>query len=183
MKRQFVLIKGEHQAVIRPENPALALKLWHEHLKDEKTMTPEQRREASNKVVGAQAYRFLGLLGVGRRVLDEKGRSIGKLKLGDTWMPYSEYRRVYGVVKKIRAAETLTIGGEPTKIANDVEAAAALAELPPAGKGLMARGDEHGVTVWRSDEPSARPVVLGDSGPVKTEHGVYDTVRIPEGDE
>lgn len=91
MKHPFAIQNGDKVAVLRPEDPRLALKLTDAALEIE---DDDEREKAFRAVLGAQPYSFVGLLStVGKpekKLLSEDGWAIGSVRLGDAGVSYAE---------------------------------------------------------------------------------------------
>ncbi len=128
MKRRAIKKAGEYLAVLRPEDPVLALRLASAHvdrvnkaIADGAPMSPEAMKKDWNDVLAAQPYRYLGLLGEGRRILDRHGWSIGKLQRGDAFVAYSEVQRAARAVDVARG-RTVPTDDAPAPTLESVEA-------------------------------------------------------------
>ena len=74
-------------AILRPEDPALALRLteeWKAKHSDRNTArVPPQ--EEFNAILAAQKYTFVGFMSDdGKKLVDENGVEVGELKVGDS---------------------------------------------------------------------------------------------------
>jgi len=114
MKYPFAIKHGDKLAVLRPDDPQLALKLAYaaSEIEDE-----EAGQKAFREILTSQPYTFVGLLAqAGRggstvRLLDEAGWSIGSLRPGDSFVPYSD----------IVAHAAAATAGDPSVVVTDDE--------------------------------------------------------------
>lgn len=96
MSNRVMLHDGKQMAVIRPDNPELALELTRDVMRrqDEKQITGEQAGREFNAIIKAQNYTFVGLLReCGNRLLDpETLEDIGRTLPGDSFVDYAEVK-------------------------------------------------------------------------------------------
>lgn len=98
-KGQFLIKDGHRLAVIRPEDPRKALELvaeWRAKCAGGEYENAEAEQQAFAEILTAQIYRYVGLLDVKGRLLDEGGWHIGRTKAGDSFIP--EYQAKAAVV-------------------------------------------------------------------------------------
>jgi len=90
VKYPFAIQNGDKVAVLRPQDPQLALRLAYAALEIE---DDAEREKAFQAVLSAQPYSFVGLMSTAgkpeKRLLDEDGWSIGSLRPGDSFTPYA----------------------------------------------------------------------------------------------
>lgn len=96
MKHPFALNRGEKVAVLRPDNPQLAidLSLQVEAKVKAEGLSAEQRNAELQRVMLMQSHTFVGFLGLGGkphpRILNEHGWGIGSVKPGDSFVPFKQ---------------------------------------------------------------------------------------------
>ncbi len=94
-------------AVMRPRDPALALKLtreWQARVKKER-LSEHEAQEAFNRILQAQDYMFVGINSPdGEPVLvsPDTGKVIGKLEPGDSFIPYEDLQKMVRVEARPR---------------------------------------------------------------------------------
>lgn len=74
----FLIKKGHRLAVLRPKDPALALRLTEEF-----KATGGSKKEF-DRILKAQSYTFVGFAGQKGVLLNEKGAALGRLEQGDS---------------------------------------------------------------------------------------------------
>lgn len=97
MAKHPVLIKdGKKMAVMRPEDPRMALDMAY-RVKElsENGMPFEKSEELFNEILKMQPYTYMGLVSRdGRFVLDERGWAIGKLMPGDSFIDFEDAKKL-----------------------------------------------------------------------------------------
>lgn len=92
MRRKFFIRDGAKVAVIRPEDPDMAIR--HANIlgarNESGIISDEEFQRLFNEMLNEQPYRYIGLLGEGGKLLDEKGWAIGKVKPGDSFVPFDQ---------------------------------------------------------------------------------------------
>jgi hypothetical protein len=116
VKHPFVIKDGDKLAVLRPKDPQLALKLAYAAMEIEDT---DAQNKAFQEVLNAQPYSFVGLMStVGkpdRKLLDEDGWAIGKVRPGDSFVPYAQ------VLAHTEAVAKGILEGDPNAVITDPE--------------------------------------------------------------
>lgn len=117
MKYPFATREGDKIAIIRPDDPKLAMHLAREAMQIENEV---ERKRAFDAIPAMQAYTFVGLMAtVGkpqRKLLDEKGWSIGECRAGDSLVPYSRIVEMREKAAAELAASTSVIQPESVRL-------------------------------------------------------------------
>ena len=103
MKGKFVQRNGGLVAVIRPADPALALRLtaeWKVRVESGAYPTAEEQEEAFREILEHQPYQFIGLQGKSDRVLDKAGNRLGKIKPGDSFVSFEQLMQSMAIAAK-----------------------------------------------------------------------------------
>lgn len=92
MKHPFLIKDGGKLAVLRPNDPQMALRI----LRDVQLIEdPEAQAVAFQEMLASQPYTFVGLAssvtkGGAARLLDEDGWAVGTVRPGDSFAPYGD---------------------------------------------------------------------------------------------
>ena len=101
----FVIKDGDRLAVLRPKNPERAVhdtQVVQAKAKSGK-YTPDEIAAEFDAILRSQPYTFVGILGEGPTpsergvILDASRRVIGRVKLGDSFVRYSQLAEALGV--------------------------------------------------------------------------------------
>lgn len=94
MKYQFAMRDGDRIAVLRPDDPQLALRLAQEALDEQEDKSPEERERQFQAILEAQPYRFVGCMATtGKphpKLLDANGWPVGHVRPGDSFTPWQQ---------------------------------------------------------------------------------------------
>ncbi len=146
MKYRFQMRAGDKIAILRPDDPGLAIRLAREAMAIE---SAEESEKALDAILHAQMYSFAGLVAtVGkpeRKLLNESGWAIGTCKPGDSMVPYRQI-----VEARDKAAQALSESKsviQPTSVTLGDGKGGFRLEVGPDGKlGPIADTFELGVT-------------------------------------
>jgi hypothetical protein len=88
---EILLKDGKKVAIIRPENPALALEM----VKAIREGTPHKKAQrAFNRMLDAQPYKFMGYAAKGEpHFLNEFGQVMGNVEPGDSFVDFDAITR------------------------------------------------------------------------------------------
>jgi hypothetical protein len=114
MKRPFLIKDGDKLAVMRPKDPQLALRLAQAAMEIE---NDDAREKAFQDVLNAQPYTFVGLISTDgkpdKKLLDEDGWPIGRVKAGDSFVPYAQ------ILAHTEAVAKGILEGDPNAVITD----------------------------------------------------------------
>lgn len=126
MRYPFAIEEDDKVAILRPDDPRLALELSDRAAEIEDVA---ERQQAFLSILHAQTYSYVGLLSlVGkphRKLLDRNGWAIGHVRLGDSMVRYAQI-----------LAHTNAVLADPTK-GIVVADAAGVVEPPDASVSLL----------------------------------------------
>jgi len=107
MKLEPLLVDGLVMAVLRPQDPALALNTAMKIVEDQNLglITREQASGRMNDMLSIQEYTYLGLLGPKQEILSAHGEVLGQMLPGDSFVPYDQLMAVMGAVDAEKTAK------------------------------------------------------------------------------
>lgn len=101
-KHPFLIKDGKKMAIMRPENPMMAIDMARRvQLLSENGMPFAKAEELFSEILRSQPYTYMGLGSRDGKILDEKGWAIGKILPGDSFIDFEDAKKLVDLQREM----------------------------------------------------------------------------------